>query len=78
MTYGLCFAALDSRKYETVGRILAYSIVHRGPLPNFLSETLYSSICLGTESTQPGLSDIQDPDLAARLQQVITAILSNS
>jgi len=38
----LAVVALENGTYEAAGRLLAYSIVHRGPLPTFLSEQFYA------------------------------------
>jgi len=43
-------AAMQNHTYEVSGRILAYSVVHRGPVPCFLSETLYTAITRGNEA----------------------------
>lgn len=42
MICDLAVVALENGTYEAAGRLLAYSIVHRGPLPTFMSEQFYA------------------------------------
>jgi len=63
-------SALQNHTYEVSGRILAYSMVHRGPLPSFLSETLYTAITKGNEAAFPGIEDVDDVALQGQLKAV--------
>lgn len=62
--------ALEKKSYDISGRLLAYSIVHRGPLPSFLSETLYTTITCGYAAAQPGIQQVDD----VTLRQQFTAV----
>ena len=48
-TVVLCISAVTDGEYHTVGIFMAYSIVHRGPLPRFCSAMLYNIFDLGTD-----------------------------
>eukprot|EP00057_Strongylocentrotus_purpuratus_P012683 XP_011667157.1 PREDICTED: uncharacterized protein LOC105439647 [Strongylocentrotus purpuratus] len=48
-------------KYETAGAMMAYSIVHRGPLPTFFTKMSYKVIS-GQEAC-PRLSDVTDNEV---------------
>jgi len=63
-------SALEKKSYDLSGRLLAYSIVHRGPLPSFLSETLYTTITCGYAAAQPGIQQVDD----ITLRQQLTAV----
>jgi len=65
-----CFAALEKRTYELAGKVLAYSIVHRGPLPRFFSRVLYVAITEGYYEAIPAISDIHDMELRGHLSDV--------
>jgi len=60
---------LEKKEYEAAGKIIAYGIVHRGPLPRFFSKTLYHAITEGYSSADPDVSDIDDPSLQEILQK---------
>ncbi len=68
--------ALNDNDYEFAGMVMAYSIVHRGPLPTFLHGELYKAIANGPSDARPCIGDIQDPDLRQKLQDVC-ALLHN-
>lgn len=56
--------------YTIVGCVIAVSLVHGGPLPTFMSSTLYSAISRGVNNTSPTLDDIEDQDIRGKLQDV--------
>jgi len=56
--------------YEVSGMIIAYSIVHRGPLPAFSSEQLYAAISSRCTEALPDINDVSDETLRQQLRQV--------
>jgi len=68
----LCFVdvALENNTYEFAGQLLAYSIVHRGTLPTFFSDLLYTAISEGCWRASPELSDVTDESIRQHLQAV--------
>ncbi|XP_046341918.1 G2/M phase-specific E3 ubiquitin-protein ligase-like [Haliotis rufescens] len=55
----LNYTALQSGLYLTAGKMIAYSVVHNGPLPRFFSPLLFSTL-VGDSQIQPKIDDIQD------------------
>jgi hypothetical protein len=49
---------------------MAYSIVHGGTLPQFLSPVLYYDLCCGSAIGAPKLEDIPDAQLQQELMKV--------
>ena len=68
----LCFvdAALENNTYKFAGQLFAYSIVHRGTLPTFFSDLLYTAISEGCWCASPELSDVSDESIRRHLQTV--------
>ena len=66
----VCCTDLDSQTYTVAGKIMAYSIVHRGTLPAFLNEQLYVAIYDGYCKAQPDVSDVHDSTLRQKLINV--------
>lgn len=66
----LVYSALNDRKYELAGRIIAYSIVHRGTSPTFMHPMMYTAIAEGVEYARPRVSDLHDAALESKLQEV--------
>ena len=62
--------ALENKTYEFAGQLLAYSIVHRGPLPNFFTDLLYTSISEGSSHVTPELTDVTDESTHQQLKTV--------
>ena len=60
--------ALSRRSYEAAGKIIAYSIVHCGPLPRFISPALYAYMC--EEEPIIAIDDIDDPDMRQKVKAV--------
>lgn len=48
--------SLQKEEYLVAGKIIAMSVIHRGPRPTFLSETLFSRIAYN--SANPTMDDI--------------------
>ena len=63
-------SAIAKGLYSTVGKILAYSIVHRGPMPTFFSPLLFRILSEGN-SVQPNVTDIRNDALREQLHQVL-------
>ncbi|XP_033869022.3 uncharacterized protein LOC117407897 isoform X1 [Acipenser ruthenus] len=56
--------ALRDDDYFLAGRIIAISLVHGGPSPNFFSRTLYDSLAYDPQQVTPSVKDICDCDIA--------------
>ncbi|XP_058877033.1 G2/M phase-specific E3 ubiquitin-protein ligase-like [Acipenser ruthenus] len=56
--------ALRDDDYFLAGRIIAVSLVHGGPSPNFFSQTLYDSLAYDPQQVTPSVKDICDRDIA--------------
>ncbi|CAL8237336.1 unnamed protein product, partial [Arctogadus glacialis] len=74
-TEGNLNLALDSSavredRYFVTGRAIAVSLVHGGPSPNFLSQTLFDCIVQGPEKSRPNLGDIADSEIREKIQKV--------
>lgn len=67
------YLALKDGKYELAGRIIAYSIVHRGT--TFMHPMMYTAITEGVECTRPRVSDLHDAALQSKLQEVNTILI---
>ncbi|KAG2457928.1 G2E3 ligase, partial [Polypterus senegalus] len=61
--------ALANDEYFTIGRIIAVSLIHGGPGPQFLSPNLVNYI-VGTGEISPSIEDISDPDIHKMLLKV--------
>jgi len=54
---------------------MAYSIVHGGPLPQFLDDKQYSVLCTNSSADMTvGVDNIYDSTLQQRLKDVIIAV----
>ena len=64
--------------YETAGRLMAYSVVHREPLPSFLSQSMYAFAFLshGSNAPNPSVADVDDDGLRRHLNDVSIINLS--
>ncbi|XP_058233464.1 G2/M phase-specific E3 ubiquitin-protein ligase-like [Hemibagrus wyckioides] len=63
------FAVRDDR-YFFAGRSTAVSLVHGGPPPCLLSETLFNCLVKGPEMSRPVIEDIADNELYEKLKKV--------
>ncbi|CAO2586240.1 G2/M phase-specific E3 ubiquitin-protein ligase, partial [Lemmus lemmus] len=70
--------ALKENLYYEVGRMLAISLVHGGPSPGFLSETLFNCLVYGPENTQPILDDVSDFEVTQIIIKINAAANMNS
>jgi hypothetical protein len=61
---------LEEGLYEVIGKMIAYIMVHRGPLPRFLHPQLLVAIGFGLQSAHAELDDICDEDLKSQLRMV--------
>ncbi|CAM4598551.1 unnamed protein product [Leuciscus chuanchicus] len=64
-----CIDCADDR-YCFAGRSIAVSLVHGGPAPCFLSETLFSCLVKGPEMSRPVTEDIADNELYEKLKWI--------
>lgn len=62
--------ALEDKTYEVVGRIIAFCIVHKGPLPTFLHSQLYIAISEGCDRAKPVIKDVIDIDQQHHLSEI--------
>ena len=65
----LSWTAIREDEYYLAGKMIAVSIVHGGPGPNFLSEDLVSYIS-GQSSFKASVGDITDEEIGRVLQEV--------
>ena len=61
-------SALEERTYLAAGRIMAYSLINRGPLPNFLSAKCVDRLA-GREILYE-MSDINDYEYKQQINEV--------
>nr|DBA14090.1 TPA: hypothetical protein GDO54_005105 [Pyxicephalus adspersus] len=61
--------ALQDNLYYEAGRMLAVALVHGGPAPGFLSQTLFSCLILDSHHVQPVLDDVADSNV---LEAILT------
>lgn len=66
----IIFLAMDAGVYQTAGKMIAYSIVQKGPLPNFMHPLLYKAISEGPDSVKPTVKDVVDYEMRQILQEV--------
>ena len=66
----LYLIALQAGQYKTVGTMLAYTIVHNGPLPQFFSPLMYRVLSEGIDGLCPLVSDIPDIEYRQKLEKV--------
>ncbi|XP_041834185.1 G2/M phase-specific E3 ubiquitin-protein ligase-like, partial [Melanotaenia boesemani] len=64
--------AIREDEYSLAGKMIAMSIVHGGPGPNFLSKDVVSYIS-GQSSFNPSIGDITDEEIGKVLQQIEVA-----
>ncbi|XP_073729858.1 G2/M phase-specific E3 ubiquitin-protein ligase-like [Misgurnus anguillicaudatus] len=62
--------AVRDDRYFFAGQSIAVSLVHGGPPPCFLSETLFSCLVKGPEMTRPVIEDIADNELYEKVKQI--------
>ena len=55
-------------RYKPLGTFIAYAIVHRGPLPQFMSKLTYGQI--SGQPVVPHIDDIHDLDVRANIKKV--------
>ncbi|XP_077320918.1 G2/M phase-specific E3 ubiquitin-protein ligase [Lithobates pipiens] len=55
--------ALQDNLYYEAGRMLAIALVHGGPAPGFLSQTLFSCLISDSQHVQPVLEDVADRNI---------------
>ncbi|MGH0144180.1 UNVERIFIED_CONTAM: hypothetical protein FKN15_044872, partial [Acipenser sinensis] len=62
--------ALRDDDYFLAGKIIAISLVHGGPSPNFCSRTLYDSLTYDPQQVTPSVKDVCDRDIAEIILEV--------
>ena len=71
------FSAIREDRYFITGRAIAFSLVHGGPSPNFLSKTLFDCIVQGPEKSRPDLGYIADSEIHDKIQKVCCIFISS-
>ena len=71
------FSAVREDRYFVTGRAIAVSLVHGGPSPNFLSQTLFDCIVQGPAKSRPNLGDIADSEIREKIQKVCCIFISS-
>ena len=66
----LDYKALEKGMYENAGRIMAYSLVHRGPIPSFLHPQQYIAISQGLEKVEVSIEDINNVEIQLKLKAI--------
>ncbi|XP_051872649.1 G2/M phase-specific E3 ubiquitin-protein ligase isoform X1 [Pristis pectinata] len=56
--------------YYEAGRMIALSLVHGGPSPNFLSKTLFNCLAYGPEITEPTIEDVASFEVAQKIIKI--------
>ncbi|XP_046564288.1 G2/M phase-specific E3 ubiquitin-protein ligase-like [Haliotis rubra] len=69
----LNYTALQSGLYLTVGKMIAYSVVHNGPLPRCFSPLLFSTL-VGDSQIRPKIDDIPDIRNAEDMSSFLDAV----
>ena len=69
-------AVCDFKTYLAIGKVIAYSIVHRGPVPNFFSSNFYDFLVFGKVENLK-LDDIEEIELRNKVRKVRVIILLN-
>ena len=62
------FLVARLHRYKPLGTFIAYAIVHRGPLPQFMSKLTYGLI--SGQPVEPHLDDIHDLDVRGNIKKV--------
>ncbi|XP_060685008.1 G2/M phase-specific E3 ubiquitin-protein ligase isoform X1 [Hemiscyllium ocellatum] len=62
--------ALRCDWYYEAGRMIAISLVHGGPSPNFFSRTLFSCLAYGPEVTEPNMGDVSHVDVTRKIKKI--------
>jgi hypothetical protein len=52
------------------GILCAFSIVHKGTAPSFMSPLLYQILIAGLDSVTPAVTDICDVEITNKLKEV--------
>ncbi|XP_078418992.1 G2/M phase-specific E3 ubiquitin-protein ligase isoform X2 [Cetorhinus maximus] len=56
--------------YYEAGRMIAISIVHGGPSPNFFSTTLFNCLAYGPEVTEPTMEDVTHFEVTQKIKKI--------
>ncbi|XP_067895470.1 G2/M phase-specific E3 ubiquitin-protein ligase isoform X2 [Heterodontus francisci] len=56
--------------YYEAGRMIALSIVHGGPSPNFFSTTLFNCLAYGPEVTEPTMEDVTHFEVIQKIKKI--------
>ena len=69
--------ALEKGVYRIVGEMLAYMLVHRGPIQNFLDPFLYDVLSKGIECVRAEICNVGDYSLREQLEKVMNRQISS-
>lgn len=61
---------MNNKVYHKVGQMIAYFIVHRGPLPSFFKPIMFDILVNGIDNVPVSSEDIIDYDVKERINQV--------
>uniref|UniRef100_UPI00398E42A3 G2/M phase-specific E3 ubiquitin-protein ligase isoform X1 n=2 Tax=Pristiophorus japonicus TaxID=55135 RepID=UPI00398E42A3 len=56
--------------YYEAGRMIALSLVHGGPSPNFFSTTLFNCLAYGPEITEPTMEDVTHFEVVQKIKKI--------
>ncbi|XP_072559957.1 G2/M phase-specific E3 ubiquitin-protein ligase-like isoform X2 [Paramormyrops kingsleyae] len=65
--------SLRDNSYFYAGQLIAMSILHGGPSPNFFSPVLYQAVVAGADGVQADIGDIHDPETESYLLEILGA-----
>ncbi|XP_074648996.1 G2/M phase-specific E3 ubiquitin-protein ligase-like [Tubulanus polymorphus] len=73
VSYVNIFVALDKECYIIAGKLVAYSVVHGGPFPQFLHPQMYERVSGGYAKIK--IDDVPDTDVRAKMKATLVGCL---
>ena len=70
----LFYIAMEAGSYEAAGRIIAYSVVHRGPLPRFFHTQFYDVTVCGSDIGEMHLENVTDAAVPLHYRQKLAEV----
>lgn len=65
---------MEDNKYFAVGKLMAYIVVHNGPMPKFLSKLTFDMISQACNNFDVSIDDISDKDIQEKVKKVSIAL----
>ncbi|MGH0146745.1 UNVERIFIED_CONTAM: hypothetical protein FKN15_055405 [Acipenser sinensis] len=65
--------AMREDEYFLAGTVMAVSLVHGGPVPNFVLKNLDDSTAYGLQHSKPTIRDISDPEIILLIKEMENA-----